>query len=486
MLKFLKNCLVWGCVIGLVGCGGHSDKLGLSESKDEQTKSYAETFSPAREALRAGQFDSLVTMINSGFTKDGKSISDEEIKQELIDNNSELSIVERGLLTLNSGAFERALVFFDAAEQKMEKIESDQSVFSAGSSLGKKGFAAMIGMEESAEYEMRGYEKVMLLNYKALCYMLMGDRKAYNVTRKAIDRQQEEWEKFKESLAELEEANAQSPVADIIGQIHVDNRSKDTKEKATLVSSAYVNPFGDYMNAVLQEIDSLSDPSLRDNARISYQKVLENNKGCTVAKVAAKEVMRKPSSKKKLVQVILADGFAPERKEMSESLSIAGYSAVVNFSEAMPIPTKVSGARIKVGGQSSRLASLSRMESIILRDDQDRLPWRYTMMGLALLRSGAAGAVAKEIGMDSMFGANLVSKLQRPDTRSWLSLPNQVLVARIYVPNSAKEVKIETLSGSSVIASTSVPLAAEGPTLVYAVSYDNQLKAYANKNSWIK
>ena len=63
----------------------------------------------------------------------------------------------------------------------------------------------MLGSEEMANYELRGYEKVMLLNYKALCYMLMGDRKAYNVTRRAIDLQQAEWEKFKEMLAKNEE-----------------------------------------------------------------------------------------------------------------------------------------------------------------------------------------------------------------------------------------------------------------------------------------
>ena len=134
----------------------------------------------------------------------------------------------------------------------------------------------MIGAEEMADYQMRGYEKVMLLNYKALCYMLQGDRKAYNVTRRAIDLQQEEWEKFKKLLAE-NEAKAAEGTKDVAGlgdamkNVKIDDRSEDVKAKAELVTSAYVNPFADYLNAMMMEIDGISDSALRSNARIAYQ-----------------------------------------------------------------------------------------------------------------------------------------------------------------------------------------------------------------------
>ncbi len=482
MPKLVRGCLGLLCVLSFAACAGKSDSLGLVEN--EQTKTYAEAFAPAREALRAGRFDELVAKMNTNpSSEDGQRMSDEDAKERLIARNSELAIVERGLLTLNSGDFERALLFFDAAEQKMEQSEAEGVLSSFGSAVSKGAFSALFGAEEVRDYAMRGYEKVMLLNYKALCYMLLGDRKAYNVTRKAIDKQQEEWEKFREMLAALEEEQTKQggQMASVAGRVDADNRDAATRKKAAMVPNAYVNPFGDYMNAMLMEMDSIADSSLRDNARIAYQKVLDNNKDCSAARTALNQVRKGVPRGRKLVHVILADGFAPERKEMSKGYQVDQLKAVVNYAEAMPVPTQVAGARVSFGGSSSRLASLSKLESIILRDDQDRLPLRTSMIALALLRSGAASAFLGD------FGVKIASSMQRPDTRSWLSLPNQVVVARMYVPANTTKIRLDTLSGKGgVLASATVPIAAQGPTVVYAVSYDSQLRAYANKHSWVK
>ena len=189
-------------------------------------------------------------------------------------NNSELSILERGLLILNAGDFERALLYFDAGEMKMEQCEAESGMYKLGATISKGGIATLFGSEEVNDYVLRGYEKVMLLNYKALCYMLLGDRKAYNVTRRAIEKQQEEWEKFKELLVEFEEKQAKQ--ADnqkkIASEVNVDNRDEEIKKKAELVPNAYVNPFGDYMDALLLELDGIDDKSIRDNSIIAYKK----------------------------------------------------------------------------------------------------------------------------------------------------------------------------------------------------------------------
>ena len=489
MNKLKLSCLCLACALTLTGClgggsGGSSDSLGIVKEGQEALKTYGEVFAPARDTLKSGKFESLVADVNAPFMKDGKAMSDEEIKEMLVDDNSELSIAERGLLTLNCGDIERALVYFDAADQKMEKVE-EGGFFSKAASFSKTGVAAVSGMEEIGDYRMRGYEKVMVLNYKALCYLLMGDRKAYNVTRRAIDRQQQEWELFQERKAKFEAKEKNAEVEKVASAIP-DKRDEATKKKASLVSSAYVNPFGDYMDAVMMELDGLADKSIRDNARLSYEKVVKNNSKCKTAKVAAKEVLKNAPEGKKLVHIILADGFAPEKKEHSEAIALGKYTAAVNFAVATPIASSVSGARVRASGQSVFMSSLSQIESIVLRDEQDNMPWRYTMMAFGLLRAGAVGALSEKAGLGSVLGAGLASKLQRPDTRSWLSLPNKVLVARMYVPTNTKQITVETLSKGNVFASTKVDIAAEGPTVVYAVSYDKQLRAYANKNSWVK
>ena len=512
----------------MTGCatGTRSDSLGLTQN--EGVKTYAEAYMPARDMLNAGQFDELkAKILQNAVDKDGNALPDDEAYEKLIEGASELSMMERGLIALNTGDFKRALFFFDAAEEKLNLTEENAGIGDKAGSLAKTGAAKLIGMAELADYEVKGYEKVMLLNYKALCHMLMGDRKAYNVTRRAIDLQQAEWEKFQEEKAKfdekMEKAKAQAKEAEdkkaadekakleaakkeaeaakkqaeeakqnamaqaakssllgflpgglgaaaqsaqmaataadtvtstldsiveimnIFAGLDIDDRSKAVVKKANLVTSAYVNPFADYMNGLLQEFDSLEDPALRDNARISYEKVVANNKDCTAAKTAQKAVMK---------------GIGSNQKP--------------------PVETPVVSARVKVNGKPVKMSSLTKMESIIFRDEQDRLPWRTFDVATALVRSGVAN---EKLGV---LGDMVISNLQHPDTRSWLSLPNQVLVSRIVVPAGQKTIEIQTLGkGGKPLVSSKVELADHGPTLVYAVNYGTHMKTYANAFSWV-
>lgn len=528
----------------LAGCatGTRSDSLGLTEN--ESVKTYVAAYQPARDMLNAGQFDELkAKVLQNAVDKDGKALSNDEAYEKLIADASELSIMERGLIALNTGDVKRALFFFDAAEEKLNLTEDHATVGDTAGSAAKSGLAAVVGSAELADYKVRSYEKVMLLNYKALCHMLLGDRKAYNVTRRAIDLQQEEWEKFQQEKASFDEkmeklkaeaketaakqaetekpasAKAEQPKAEekqsglgsflpaglssfgksdkaeeepatgvnavvelagILAGLDVDDRSKAIVNKANLVSSAYVNPFGDYVNALLQEFDSLEDPALRDNARISYEKVVKNNKDCAAAKTAQKDVMKGLGANQKLVQVILSDGFSPYQVERSRDFQVGKYHATLNLANAVPVESDVVKARVKVGGKTVNMSSLTKMESIILRDEQDHMPWRTFSVATALVRSAVAN---EKLGILGGFAASAV---QHPDTRSWLTLPNQVLVSRIVVPANQKTLEVSTLDkGGKTLSSATVELADKGPTVVYAVNYGTHMKAYANAFSWV-
>ena len=133
-----------------------------------------------------------------------------------------------------------------------------------------------------------------------------------------------------------------------------------------------------------------------------------------------------------------------------------------------------------MNGKPVKMSSLTKMESIIFRDEQDRLPWRTFDVATALVRSGVAN---EKLGV---LGDMVTSNLQHPDTRSWLSLPSQVLVSRIVVPAGQKTIEIQTLGkGGKPLVSSKVELADHGPTLVYAVNYGTHMKTYANAFSWV-
>ena len=55
------------------------------------------------------------------------------------------------------------------------------------------------------------------------------------------------------------------------------------------------------------------------------------------------------------------------------------------------------------------------------------------------------------------------------------------------VPKSQTSLKLETTGADgAILASQDVKLAKDGPTVVYAVSYDKNVKVYANAFSWVE
>ena len=124
----------------LSGCATHSDRLGFADN--EGSKTYAQAYEPARNMLLQGQWDQIRDKLLENSSKEVKEnvqdadnevrqtvrtekLSDDEEMERLIKEQSELSLIERGLLTLNVGDFERALFYFDAAEEKLGLSESD-------------------------------------------------------------------------------------------------------------------------------------------------------------------------------------------------------------------------------------------------------------------------------------------------------------------------------------------------------------------------
>lgn len=470
--------------MSLIGCTmvSNSDSLGIgsSDSVSSMTTSYGEEYQVARVALREGKFTELVTKLNAPY----KDMTQDEVKDKLINGFSALSLAEKGLLFLNSGDLKDALVYFDVTEQKMGKVEDYDSSEKNGSYVKLAG-SLLTGSDEISDYELRGYEKVMVLNYKALTYLLMGDRASYNATRNAIDRQIAErdyWEKEKLALEESEKKEAEEAGkkddSDLSAQIlsmFTGKVSDYAKNSASQVRSAFVNPFGDYLNAMIMEFDSLDDPSIGDNAIKAYSEVLKSNPDCKPAADASKSI--EPEKNSRLVHVIWSDGFAPAKATAIMPVPFVklkdGSALPYKYSTFEPINSQVADAKVTVGKKEEKLYTLSKVEPLLFKDEQDSVNWRVTQMLSFVARSAVVGPDVAALG-------------QNPDTRSWLSLPKEVKVARLYVPKDTKEITIETFDANGkVIASKKTPLADVGPTIVYAVSYDQQLVTYSNKSSWI-
>ena len=499
-MKLKRKLLITAILVSVAamsGCATHSDRIGMT-GEAESTQTYAQAYQPAREMLDSGKVEDLrAKMLENDKTADGKVLTNEEMKEKLLETAGELAILERALLALNAGSPERARFFFDVAEEKQAKTESS-GVTGALSSFGKSGAAVLTGAEEMRNYELRGYEKVMLLNYKSLTYLLTGDtEKAYNVARRAIDVQQEEHEKFEKELAALKEKGEEAKESgtevtkelgkyknEILKDANSTMSSADVK-KAKLVKSAYVNPFGDYMDALILELDAIGQQAADlGSAKTAYKKALENNPSCGAAKEGVNNVEKGVPEGKKIVQVILSDGFSPVREEKTAKFKVGTYAGEIHYADLESQPTNFGSASVSVGGQTKKMSSLTKMESLIYRDELDRMPWRQAMFFAAFARHVAAGiaqaAAEKKAGVFGTLAGNMVSKTigaaQHPDTRSWMTLPNQIMVARFIVPANQQSLTITTYNkAGGKLASKSVKLEGTDSTVVYATSYNKNL-----------
>ncbi|MGI9449145.1 MAG: hypothetical protein ACR2QH_00565, partial [Geminicoccaceae bacterium] len=100
-------------------------------------------------------------------------------------------LIERGALLLEKGDLEAAVVAFEDAEQTL-KIRAQRS-YTGDAATDAKSFLGSVfsGDGEFGPYNLQPYEEVLFLNYKTIGYLLQGRSEAYNVGRRAADRQSE-------------------------------------------------------------------------------------------------------------------------------------------------------------------------------------------------------------------------------------------------------------------------------------------------------
>ncbi len=456
------------------------------------------------------EFEKIKALIKAEKFAQAYKIQQDKIKQEdppvFLDSN------EAGLLALDLKNPENAIEHFTAAERYL-KINADKSTLEgATGTFGEIGIGTILGLGEYGDYNGAPFERILMLNYKSIAYLLNGERKAYNVTRRAIDWQNIEHKEFEKSLEiakqELAEEGGKSSAAEAASAItsvasttlnmlipgvknifeELQKPYKDSENTALSISSAYVNPFGFYVAGIVQEFDSFEDRSLRDNARISYQKALKLNPKSKVIKQALREVKRGIRRGKRLVQVVIADGFAPEKKSLHFSIPTPGGIIPVKLPIYQPVLSKVAHIRIYSGKKRLATASpVANIEAIVLRHQLDSMPFQHTMVIASIVRSSA-----ESVGWSQLGGLGAIFQVVReeyanPDMRSWMSLPKQLLAARFYVSKKLKSITLVSYDKNwTRLATQKVLLPKNEHSFIYARTIDTILTANVNKTLWVK
>lgn len=500
MRKITKNLAVRALMI--VFSSMLLSQLAVAEKENQATIEYAgysKEFLPIKQMFTDRKLEEIGKFY---IEQDEETRKNTKNEAEFIGKVGFLRWLERGTLAIDQGKSDIAVNSFSSAETLLEEREQESIVGGFFGKAFETGAEVITGIEEISEYKGEGWERILMLNYKSIAYLLQGDRNAYNVTRRAIDLQniekkefdtklQEEKEKLSkesgEQKVEREETSEQG-VKDGLAKVFA-----PMEAKAETVPSAYVNPFGFYVAGMIQEFESYQDRSLRDNARISYEKALELNPDSKVLQRAVED-LKKPTAPTgtRLLHIIVADGFVPEKKVLTYNVRTRDGVVPLKLPIYTPAPTKVH--RIEVQTMSGKimgtLSPVADVEAICLRQQKDMQP---VLMMRALASFLVANVVESAAQQGEGIGGALlkvVSDVRKstaaPDTRSWMSLPATIQAARLHLRKGVSKLKLVTFDKAGKKLATQVfQVDPNKHSLIYARSMDKVLYTQSAENLWL-
>jgi len=457
---------------------------------------YSKNFIKIKQLLCQGKAEEVGKI----YDQEDEKISEKcNTETELAHKIGFLGLLERGILAVDRGDPKDAEQKFFFAEQVLNN-RTKESKFAEGF---KKGFIfvaeTLTGVEELNPYKGEPYEDILMLNYKSIAYLLQGDRRAYNVTRRAIDWQnmaKKEFEKkVRKAKSELEKKQKEQKdknqdVSDLKIEETITKQYSHLEALANRVPSAYVNPFGYYIAGIIQEYDSYNDPSLRHNALISYKKALELNPDSQVIKQTIKDIEKNQNNNNQdtLLQVIIGDGFVPEKKVLSYLIKLKDTTIPIKLPIYEPVPTKVRRIELQTeeGKMLARLSSVADIEAICLRHQKDMQPFYTLRVFLSVGRSILEKGLLHKTGVFGSVISSLHDQVSAPDTRSWMSLPASIKAARLHIPKELKTIRIVNYDqNGKELASETVSLESGTHNFIYGRSIDNVLHAYKSRDLWI-
>ncbi len=493
-LLLLSTLLLGGCSPAVTGSGRTAqlvDKDGRKLKPEPYYTGYSRQYAPVRDNLARGKIDAVEELLTAEEEAlHQKKLTDREFAKEL----RLVGLMERSSLALQRGETQEALRYCRLAGDLLKERERE-SYLAEGASTAGSFFTNLAGAGEYGRYNAPGYEKVMLLNIASMAWLLEGDERAFNIARQAIALQDDERRLFEEEMARHREdekkseeqrgKNEEKNTRKTLLLTALDEEFSKYDDRAVLVASAFVNPFADYVNGMVEEFKSVKVKSLMSNARIAYSNALKLNPKSRVLQQAVKETTAKRSAGR-LIQVVALDGFAPEKRVLSIPID---RDLDVELPTYTPIPNQVAKIIVTTskGRHLATLSSVADLDALAFRHQKDSLPYIKTLMVTSLVRDTAIVVTGDLLAGVGGFFRKFVDKHQEPDTTSWMTLPARILAARIHPGKGLKTLRISSYDVKGRrLATKTVRLGAGGRHFVLVRSINKTLSAWPSKKIWTR
>lgn len=342
-------------------------------------------------------------------------------------------------------------------------------------SAGLEQSNALFTNDSAITYVPPAYEMSMLHSYKALNYVYSSDLESALVEIRRANKVQVD------ALADN-----QAQINDTIEQAqqHYPSMSNVTRG----IKNGFQNAFTFYLSALLYQSDKQYD-----DAYIDYKKALEIQPDNhylqqDVMRLAKKQGFNQDleeferrfsplqplSAKHGEVVILVEQGLVPKQDEFKLRLPIYTSGGDARFySLAMPVYkdnafiSPLTG--VQVGSQNLQLNPLVHIEALAAKTLEQQIPARVSRQVLRLV---AKEKVRAELARSTGDVGNIIANIynlasEQADTRSWLTLPNQISVARSSLNAGSHTLLIGNHTPINFTVSK------QGLTLIYLTSINN-------------
>ena len=365
-------------------------------------------------------------------------------------NAHNLTLMEKGRLYFLNQDWQQSKKMF---AQAYSAIEAQNNKAKLQISRGVENLGAVVSNDSALSYRIPTYEQTMLHSYQALNYVFSGDlegalveiRRANLVQERALKTHEDEIFDAQESL--------KSKGMDI-NTLYSSYPSMD--KTIGSIKNGFQNAFTFYLSAVLYEASGEFD-----SAYIDYKRAIDIFPDNSFVQHDVIRLAKKLGREQELERflrefpitveadekgagdlvIFLENQLVPAKQEAAVNLPIfTRHDDMRFFSFALPVyrstPAMLSQVNIssgQVGVTSENLVDLVSLASMQLKE---QLPEMVTRQAVRILAKEELRRKMKKEGGDV---GNILAGLysiatERADTRSWITLPNNIAIARIKLP----------------------------------------------------
>ena len=386
--------------------------------------------------------------------------------------------LDEGTADFTAGEYKKSIKAFKRCEAIIQDYD-DRAVVSARDGGAEGGSA--ITNPNSLPYKGMYLDRIMLNAYKALNYFALNNPAGAQVElRRMREAQKEVVKKFDDEIQKSQKEidaqniknqkkssslggqNASVSFASIVKNPVVNEAYTSSGNKANKLYGNLVNPFVSYFSAIGYLIENNYGEAMvdfRNLYKMNPKSTLIQRDYVTCAKAIGDKIPKELSKVKpfnyplnsKIVYIILFNGRAPALKQMKFQIILpyVGYTGIA-FPTYEYFKTSLSGLEVALTYRkkaiSAKTEQVASFDSIMSQEYHDRLPGMITRLVISTLTkeigSYAAVEAAKQAGgTGAQIGAYALTGAYKwmfntADTRCWETLPREVQIAHVPIPDN--------------------------------------------------